>query len=655
MQRWTKILLLVLVFACTAFLRSRSVGAAADWPPINPDELALKDNPAQPGSEAMILYRESIVNSKESSEVYYFRIKIFTDAGKKHADVELQFTKGLSEVKEIRARTIHPDGRVIDAEAKVLEKVIVKAGDVRVLAKTLTLPDVTPGSIIEYRYKIQRDPNALYNITWWIQHELYTKRGHFVFQPYREEGAPPILWRGYRIGSVAPQRQKDSSWSLDINDVPGLPDEEFMLPENELRGHIEFVYSNEEHPKDPKEYWDRVAKGMAEAEEKFFGKRAAIRDLVAQITKPEDSPEAKLRKLYDRAQQIHNIDDDPEKTAQEAKRQKVKDNNNAEDVLKHGAADAGEIDAFFVALAQAAGFDAGLLHVTPRNESRFHPEMQDRHELTDFLVWVHAGDKDYFLDPGISVCPFGALPWYETNISGLRATKQGAVFLQVPAAPSSSSTIERHVELTLDPDGTLAGTFTIRYTGQRAFTRRRNAREQDETGRNKIITDEVKEWLPSNARFDLTVVTGWDKSNVPLEAQGKLRLPGMAESVGRRILLPVGLYEAGHRQLFDNAMRKQDVYFHFPYEEFDDITITLPANWKAETLPAPQILDPGGMLHYEITAKQDGFALHIQRKLAVGGILYPVTSYSGLRAFFSTAKADDEQQVVIQAAAPGRN
>ena len=72
---------------------------------------------------------------------------------------------------------------------------------------------------------------------------------------------------------------------------------------------------------------------------------------------------------------------------------------------------------FFVALAQAAGFDSGLVWIAPRNQRIFEPAMQDRRMLDDFIVWVHAGDKDYFLDPGAALCPFGMLPWYETGIT----------------------------------------------------------------------------------------------------------------------------------------------------------------------------------------------------------------------------------------------
>jgi hypothetical protein len=642
--------------AAVIFLTQKAK-AAADWPAISYDELALKDNPAEPGALAMILYREERVETQHSVENYYFRIKIFNEEGKKYANIEIPFLKGDAQVQDVHARTIHPDGKVIESEAKVMEKLVVKDGDLSILEKTFTLPDVTPGSIIEYRYKIQRDPDVFYDAYWRLQEDLYTRRAHFVFIPFNSDDprAPSLLWRALRAPGVSPQKQKDGSFVLDIQDMPGLQDEEFMLPEDELRGRVEFLYSNEEHSKDPKEYWDRVAKERADAQDKFIGKRSTIRDIAAQTIKPDDAPEVKLRKLYARAQQIHNVDDEPKKTAQEEKRQKPKDNSNVDDILKRGSGTNLDVNRFFEALVQAAGFEASDVWIAARSEGMFHPEFQDRSELEDQVVYVHAGDKTYFLDPAVSLCPFGILPWSETNVTGLRPTKQGAVFVDIPPIPSANSVTQRDVQLKLDPDGTLSGTLTIRFTGETALSYRRNGRNEDDAGKKKIITDKVKEWMPSSAKFELTSVTGWDTPDTPLEVQGKLQIPGMAESVGRRLLLPIGFYEAGQRQLFDASARKQDIYFHFPYQDVDEITVQLPPGYQVGTLPPPETADPGGQLRYEISAKQDGTTLHVERKLVVGGLTYQSAYYSAIRKFFSTAKSNDEQQLVLQAAASSNN
>src|SRR3989304_6014022 len=84
-----------------------------DWLPITPEELALKDNPARPGSAAMILYREMFTDDLNAYEKNYYRIKVFTEEGKQQADVEIPYFKGPFWVDDIKARTIRPDGSIV--------------------------------------------------------------------------------------------------------------------------------------------------------------------------------------------------------------------------------------------------------------------------------------------------------------------------------------------------------------------------------------------------------------------------------------------------------------------------------------------------------------------------------------------------------------
>jgi hypothetical protein len=58
----------------------------------------------------------------------------------------------------VRARTIRPDGNIVNFEGKPCEKIIEKRSGEKILAKTFTLPDVQPGGIIEYKYRRQYKP-----------------------------------------------------------------------------------------------------------------------------------------------------------------------------------------------------------------------------------------------------------------------------------------------------------------------------------------------------------------------------------------------------------------------------------------------------------------------------------------------------------------
>ena len=62
-----------------------------EWPPISPEELALKDDPLNPGAHAMILYREMHTDDVERFQTHYYRIKIFAEEGKKYADIEIPY------------------------------------------------------------------------------------------------------------------------------------------------------------------------------------------------------------------------------------------------------------------------------------------------------------------------------------------------------------------------------------------------------------------------------------------------------------------------------------------------------------------------------------------------------------------------------------
>ncbi len=650
------IIFLLVIFAGVIIPSVNSAPPPLELPPLNPADLTLKENPAEPGASAMYLYREEYINDKVPGRVfeeYNYRLKVFTEEGRKYANVEVVYIKGFSDVRDVHGRTIHPDGTVIEFKGQVNDKTVIKAGEFKIQIKSFLLPDVTPGSVIEYGFKSQfSDVRA--SADWHVQDELFTRKAHFAFLPYGGQTTASLLWRSIRLPNVQPVKQSDGSWALDLENIPGLPEENNMLPVEELRSRLEFFYTRTQHTQDAQEYWNRIAKTWNETDDKFIGNRGSIRGIAMQTVGAGDTPEEKLRKLYVRAQQIHNLTYDPEKTTQEEKREKTIENNSVEDVLKHGSAGKYNINRFFVALARAAGFEAQIAWVRARTNSFFHLEMQEASELNESLAYVKAGDKEYYLDPGNIFCPFGMLPWYETSTAVFRPSKEGAVFETVPDSPSSSSLLERRVQLTLDPEGSLSGTMTVRWAGQRAFIRRFEELNDDEVARKKLITDEINGWMPAGAKFELTSLTNWEKNDQPLEAQGRLSLPGMGQMAGKRLLLPIGLYLSTQRQAFDASKRKQDIYFPYLYETMDDMTIQLPAGWQPQGMPTPRTMNPGGGLRYEISAKLEGGAVHVQRKLVVAGMLLPADLYPEIRSFFHSAKINDDQQLVLQPASSAK-
>ncbi len=126
---------------------------ADDWLPISPDELTMTSEPLAPAATAIMLYRQVDRDYNGPMETTYARIKILTEEGRQFADVAIPFDKRSESVRAIQARTIHPDGSIVNFSGTIYDKPIIQARGVKLLAKTFTMPDFQVGSIVEYRYK----------------------------------------------------------------------------------------------------------------------------------------------------------------------------------------------------------------------------------------------------------------------------------------------------------------------------------------------------------------------------------------------------------------------------------------------------------------------------------------------------------------------
>ena len=109
----------------------------ADWRPITPQELALKQSKSDPNADAECFFRDvrienSTVGSIQNATTNYVRFKIFNDRGReKYSDVKIEYP-GKSHISDVSARTIHPDGTILDVKKDaIFDKVEVKKGGLK--------------------------------------------------------------------------------------------------------------------------------------------------------------------------------------------------------------------------------------------------------------------------------------------------------------------------------------------------------------------------------------------------------------------------------------------------------------------------------------------------------------------------------------------
>lgn len=436
---------------------------------------------------------------------------------------------------------------------------------------------------------------------------------------------------------------------LELENIPALQEEAYMPPKNELGMRVEFYYILSD-VKTPEDFWKDIGKRRYEAAENFIGKHGEIARAVAEITRPDDPPETKLRKIYARVQQIRNLSHERSKTEKEEKREKRKENDSVKDVLKNGYGTGWEINCLFVALARAAGFQVSVAYLSDRAQYFFNPQRLDADQLDKLIAVVRLGDKDLFLDPATLFSPFGLLSWENTRVQGLRLDKSGGTFIQSSEPTNASAIVERKAKLQLLEDGGLEGNLRVIFTGQEALSRRIEAYDEDEAGKRKQVEEELKEWLPAGSTVKIESIANWESAEEPLQVECSLQVPNFAVSTGRRLLLPAAVFQVNRRHPFQHAQRVHAVYFHYPYEELDDITIELPAGYRVESLP-PQRNDKTPFALLEVNSQSESRSVRFRRRFAMEGILFRKEYYGALRSFFDKVKASDEEKVVLETAA----
>ena len=626
---------------------------AVGFQPVSPDELKMSAEPLAPGAPAIILHREVERDDRgyTGHENDYYRIKILKEEGRKYADIEIPFFKeNGNNIVNVHARTVRPDGSITNFEGKAFNKSIAKAKGLKYMAKTFTLPNVEVGSVIEYYYTLDLSENFVYDSHWILSDEMFTKHAKFSLKPYTSDYSPIHVrwsWERLPVGTEPPKEGPDHIIRLEANNIPAFQTEDYMPPEDELKSRVDFTYSEDLAEKDAAQFWKNRGKKFNSTVEGFVDKRKAMEAAVAQIVSPGDAPELKLQKIYARVQQLRNTSFEVRKTEQEQKREKEKEPENVEDVWKRGYGDGIDITRLFLGLARAAGFDASEVRVSERSKYFFNPNLMDPHKLDSNVVLVKLNGKDIFCDPGAPFTPFGMLMWSETGVQGLRLDKDGGTWIRTPVPESSASQIARTAKLTLSETGDLEGTLTVTFTGLEAMQRRLQERNQDEADRKKTLEDEAREFVPAAIEVQLTNKPDWDSSSTSLVAEYKLKIPGWVSGAGRRALLPVGIFSATEKNVFEHEQRVHPIYFEFPSEKVDDVSISLPLGWQVSSLPAALDKD-SKVIRYVLKAENDKSTVHLKRQLSVDLLLLDPKYYSALRNFFQLVRTGDEEQVVLQ-------
>jgi len=616
------------------------------------NELKMTAEPKAPGASAVYLYREETTNSNLNLRTYYARIKVLTEKGKDLATVKIPFIPGATKVDKVEGRTIHSDGAVIPLNVKPEDLVTVKTKGFREDTLVFTLPSVEVGSILEYRMQIKYS-YALRPPIWDLQYPYFIAKEHFAFYPdtssggyWMDHGRMLDRLAGIVTPSYAPASIQGAKGVLtvDLTDVPPIPDDDWMPPVNTVEWRAEIFYTFA-HTSD--EFWSSAAKFWAADTDSFTKVTGTIKKAAASLTAPGDSDEQKARKIYTAVMKLDNSDFSREKSEAERKKEKLKEIHTVEDVWKNQGGPGNSIALLYVALAQAAGLKAWPMQVVDRSSALFDRSYFNSGQLQDYIAIVKLGGKEVYLDPAQKGCPFGSLHWAHSLAGGFRESDDGPVLSTTPAVGDTDNQLKRVADLTVDADGSAKGTAQIEMNGAEALYWRQQSFEIDPDGLKKKFQESLSQSLPEGVEAAFDHFQGLDDYESNLVAF--VNLSGKAGTMtGKHFFLPGLLFETRAKHPFvAQDKRNTSIDMHFPIVETDDVTYHLPQGYTLENAPHAGNVQITGLALLKIDSSPKSGALQVVRNFSRSFTVLGPEMYERLHEFYLDAATADQQQVVL--------
>jgi Domain of Unknown Function with PDB structure (DUF3857) len=638
---------------------SVTVLAGDDWKPIDAATLAVSTPKVEKDADAEALFWEVHVLDEVDGGTprtvlnHYLRIKIFTDRGREsQSRIDIPYLNTWS-IKDVAARTIKPNGTILELRKEdVFDRTIVKGSGLKLKAKSFVLPGVEAGAIIEYRWKeVHNDQLANY-IRLQLQRDIPVQLVTYYLKPLINPNFPfNMRLMTFHAEQSALKPEKDGFYSATKRDVPAFHEEVNMPPEDNVRPWM-LIYYAEDRKLSPDQFWKDYGKQTYEKNKSRMKVSDEVRQAAVKAIGDVTTPEEKLDRLFEFCRHtIKNLNNDSAGLTAED-REKAKDNKSPADTLKRGVGTGNDIDMLFASLAIASGFEARIIRLGDRSDMFVDKSFPNDYFLHTYDIAVLVGDKWHFYDPASTYVPEGMLRWQEEGEDALLSDPKEPVWIKTPLSAPDKSKQKRIAKLRLSEDGTLEGDVTIEYSGHFAVERKNANDGESPAQREQTLIDDVKARMSTSELTEIKI----DNINDPVKPfvyAYHVRVPGYAQRTGKRIFLQPAFFQHGLGPRFGATERRNDVYFHYPWSEEDEVAIELPAGYRLDNADAPGGVNGGAVSQYapNVSVTKDGKSLIYQRKFYFGaqdGIVFPISSYTQLKTYFDVVHREDNHAITLK-------
>ncbi|MBC9929679.1 DUF3857 domain-containing protein [Chitinophaga qingshengii] len=315
---------------------------------------------------------------------------------------------------------------------------------------------------------------------------------------------------------------------------------------------------------------------------------------------------------------------------------------DAKTVAAKGYGDCKALSNYMMAMLKEAGVKSYCALVSAGPKARYVNEQFPKNYFNHMILCVPGKDTTW-LECTSPTTSMGYLSSFTSNRAVLLITEEGGKLVHTPTLTMQQNRQHRTINAVMQDNGDLKLSATTTRTGE----------EQDDLhdvlhaySKDKQL-ERIRRTLEL-ASYDVSKYECLEKSSLIPEIDEQLEISSNAYGsvTGKRIFVRPNILNHEIGKLEQDSSRVSDVVLKYAFSHVDSVSITVPAGYKAESVPAPVALQTKFGNYSAITAMKGNTITYIRRLEGNAGT-FPASEYNEFAKFCTAIYRADRNRMVL--------
>jgi transglutaminase-like putative cysteine protease len=580
---------------------------------------------------------------------YHVKIKIFNKEGFSQGNVVVPlnvYNNIADQIRDIQATTYNHDSGIIIKSELDLKQVFTENKTRYQRLVKFTMPNLKPGSVIEYAYKIRRQ--SIFNFSdWEFQSDIPKVHSEFVALIPGNYNFNVSLKGMQKLTSQNGVVEKEclriagtpidcSKMTYIMKNIPAFQEEAYMTAASNFKSAINFELSDVQYLRGGK---TNITKNWKDVDYELttdakFGGQMKRKDLfiakMPEILKNASDSLSKAKAVFDYIKAQIKWNNYGGKYAEK----------DVKKALETHSGNIGDINLGLISALAAAGFDAEAVILSTRQNgivNNLYPVISE----FDYVVGkVKISGVDYLLDASEPLLPFGLLPLRCMNGKGrVIAFKKPSYWYDLKASQKESA--KYNLIATLGTDGKIKGNLYIYSNGYTAYYKRQQI---EEAGSEENFVQRFDDRIP-NLSINKHEITNIDSLDNALVEKYDVELNYYDGSDYNKLFFNPNFLNQINTNPFNLNERNYPVDMGAASEIRVSMMITLPKNFELGDI-SMGLPENGG--RYQTFTKAEDNTLSFSSLFQLNKPVYAPEEYLSLKEFYSKIIQQQKIDLVLQ-------